>query len=402
VEHEKSSSFQIDGIPGPVNNGPSGTYDAPVILFDLRFPRPDFTIEGADALGNIRFDAAPSTTPAGTVLDRYEWEFGDGATAAGSRAEHPYAPGRYRVILRACNGVPLRRSRAKEVTVGCPRGDLAPWTSADVGAVGFAGSARIRADSTTLDVCAGGVGIGFLKDGFLFVYREVEGDFDLAAEVGDLTGARTDAQVGLTAWEGPTEGSAQASILRVKRDPEVVHLFDRKTSGLAAKRQVVPAAGRWLRIARKAGVLAAYHSADGKVWAQPIATSFNPSGKLLVGFAAAGKEDLSAPHFAALQATFREISFTEGPVAPAFLRADTDGSGAVDITDPVVLLGYLFLGGGVPACPKAGDADDSGELDVTDAVYALNYLFLGRKAPAEPFPAPGTDPTPDNLPCGGG
>jgi hypothetical protein len=51
-------------------------------------------------------------------------------------------------------------------------------------------------------------------------------------------------------------------------------------------------------------------------------------------------------------------------LAPAacerFRRGDVDGDGAASITDPVVLLTHLFLGGPAPGCPDASDADDSG------------------------------------------
>jgi regulation of enolase protein 1 (concanavalin A-like superfamily) len=395
-----SASSQLDGLPGPTNHGPSGTTDAPIILFDLRFPRADFTLEGPDGAGKVTVDAGASTTPAGTALERYEWDFGDGATAPGPRADHLYAPGRYTIVLRVFNDVPLRRSKAKTVTVPCAAGEVAPWTSVDVGTTGLSGSARLSAGGSALDVCAGGSGIGLQKDSFHFVYREVEGDFDLAAEVGDLAGASTGAHVGLMARESFDATAAHASILRVKRSPEGVSLYQRLKAGLSTKIQSVPAAGRWLRLTRREGVLAAYHSADGRTWSDPIAAAFNPAGKVLVGFAVAAKDDLSSRNFAAFQIDFGGIAFSGGPAAPAFLRADADGNGAVEITDAVVLLDYLFLGGTAPACSKAADADDSGELDITDAIYALAYLYLGGPAPPAPFPVPGTDPTPDALPCG--
>jgi hypothetical protein len=89
------------------------------------------------------------------------------------------------------------------------------------------------------------------------------------------------------------------------------------------------------------------------------------------------------------------------PGGPAeFLRGDTDGSGGLDLTDAVVVLGYLFTG--EPAdllCPDAADANDSGALDLSDAIAILGYLFTGAEAPPEPFPGPGPDSTPDPLDC---
>ena len=67
----------------------------------------------------------------------------------------------------------------------------------------------------------------------------------------------------------------------------------------------------------------------------------------------------------------------------------------MDISDAVILLAHLFLGGDRPACADASDADDSGSLDLTDAVYSLGFQFLGGPAPPAPFPDCGVDPTAD-------
>jgi len=82
------------------------------------------------------------------------------------------------------------------------------------------------------------------------------------------------------------------------------------------------------------------------------------------------------------------------PACERFRRGDVDGDGAASITDPVVLLTHLFLGGEAPACPDAADADDSGVLDLSDPIYVLNWQFLGGPEPAAPGPKDcGTDAT---------
>ena len=81
-----------------------------------------------------------------------------------------------------------------------------------------------------------------------------------------------------------------------------------------------------------------------------------------------------------------------------FRRGDTDGGGAVDISDAVLVLNWLFAGGTEPACTDAADSDDSGDVDITDAVRILNWLFSGGVEPASPGPeACGSDPTEDAL-----
>ncbi len=86
--------------------------------------------------------------------------------------------------------------------------------------------------------------------------------------------------------------------------------------------------------------------------------------------------------------------------AARFLRGDGDGTGSVDISDAVAVLGFLFTA--IPpalGCADAGDADDNGLLEITDALAILGYLFLGGEKLPEPFPDPGIDPTEDELDC---
>ncbi|MEM7233071.1 MAG: right-handed parallel beta-helix repeat-containing protein, partial [Planctomycetota bacterium] len=82
-----------------------------------------------------------------------------------------------------------------------------------------------------------------------------------------------------------------------------------------------------------------------------------------------------------------------------FTRGNINGDPRTDISDPVFLLTYLFLGGEQPKCLKATDANDSGRVDLSDSVYMLTFLFLGGPTPRAPFEECGLDPTFDDLSC---
>jgi hypothetical protein len=64
------------------------------------------------------------------------------------------------------------------------------------------------------------------------------------------------------------------------------------------------------------------------------------------------------------------------PTSPVFHRGDSDGNGAMQLTDAVRILNVLFLGVGSIGCKDAADADDNGSIQLTDAVRILNVLFL--------------------------
>ncbi len=71
----------------------------------------------------------------------------------------------------------------------------------------------------------------------------------------------------------------------------------------------------------------------------------------------------------------------------------------INISDPIFIVEYLFVGGREPPCMKAADANDDGTVDISDAIYLLSFLFLGGPRVKEPFSRCGVDPTPDSLDC---
>jgi hypothetical protein len=94
------------------------------------------------------------------------------------------------------------------------------------------------------------------------------------------------------------------------------------------------------------------------------------------------------------------------PAQPEFIRGDVNDSGAVNISDAVCALSFLFDVPGSScanaACPDALDANDSGAFDLADPIATLAYLFAGAVPPPPPFPGCGADPTAgDPLTCSG-
>jgi len=84
-----------------------------------------------------------------------------------------------------------------------------------------------------------------------------------------------------------------------------------------------------------------------------------------------------------------------------FIRGDANDDRAVDLSDAVSILGFLFQGGSAPYCGDASDANDSGVTDISDAVLILLTLFQGEGSMAGPYPQKGFDRTVDTLFCGG-
>ena len=98
------------------------------------------------------------------------------------------------------------------------------------------------------------------------------------------------------------------------------------------------------------------------------------------------------------------FTFSATPLALAadapFRRGDVNDDGSVDISDPIVLLGYLFIGSEEPGCLDSADTNDDGLVNVGDAIAALAYIF--GDGPEPPAPGPlncGLDLTDDTLGC---
>jgi hypothetical protein len=91
-----------------------------------------------------------------------------------------------------------------------------------------------------------------------------------------------------------------------------------------------------------------------------------------------------------------------GEETPPFVRGDSNADGRVDISDAIDILNWLFIARPDLACRMSADVDGSGGrsgISITDPIVLLDYLFRGGTQPAAPFPACGTRPVDPEIPC---
>ena len=101
---------------------------------------------------------------------------------------------------------------------------------------------------------------------------------------------------------------------------------------------------------------------------------------------------------------YEELALEELVPPDVFRRGDANIDGAIDVSDALYTLGYLFgRDGGIPIRPNCFDAvdtTDDGAIDVSDSIYGLNYAFFGGAEPPAPGPIVcGADPSDDALDC---
>ena len=73
-----------------------------------------------------------------------------------------------------------------------------------------------------------------------------------------------------------------------------------------------------------------------------------------------------------------------------FLRGDCNDDGAINISDGVCILNWLFVGTATPGCVAATNTNGDEAANISDATYLLNHLFSGGPDPVQPFPDCGT------------
>ncbi len=93
-----------------------------------------------------------------------------------------------------------------------------------------------------------------------------------------------------------------------------------------------------------------------------------------------------------------DMGADESVLCRPFIRGDGNGSGLVDIADPIYNLTFQHLMGPV-LCAKALDTNDDGMVNIADPIYNLSYQFSSGPPPPLPFPDCGQDPTADSLGC---
>ncbi len=69
--------------------------------------------------------------------------------------------------------------------------------------------------------------------------------------------------------------------------------------------------------------------------------------------------------------------------APDYICGDVNDDMAVNVSDAVFVINYVFIGGEAPAPLESGDTNCDTAVNVSDAVWIINYVFIGGKAPCD-------------------
>jgi hypothetical protein len=329
---------------------------------DAPAPEPFFRADRTQAVQGepVRFEDLSSGP-----ITSLEWDFGDGASGAGSFPTHEYLePGLYAVTLHARGPGGSRSFRHPDRIrilpapniIEIPRIRVAPSTSRVTVPVLLTSDVPIGGFQLAIEPSPQLVWTGFSAAGT--DTRRL--DAELVNVDLEIAGPRTAVIAAvLWDWQEPFDGR---TLPPVDRHAILLLDFDLAPGTQAGESLLLDFVSGFGPQA-KGNVLA---GAEGSASIIP----FTRDGNIIIDATGEG----------------------------AFLRGDSNGDDRVDISDAIGTLLYLFVGGIEPSCADAADTNDDGELDISDAVETLQYLFAGGRYPAYPFPQEGLDGSPDTLP----
>ena len=104
---------------------------------------------------------------------------------------------------------------------------------------------------------------------------------------------------------------------------------------------------------------------------------YRPDVPTLIGFVDAGSDTTTLTATITLSAPFS--------LPNLYRRGDVDANSALELTDALQLLNFLFTLGPSPACLAAADVNADLEISIADAMHSILYLIHDAPPPPAPF-----------------
>ena len=252
-----------------VNNAPSITTQ----------PQSQTVIEGANV--------SVSVTATGTAPLTYQWRKGGvnlgGATSStySLTAVTTNDAGNYDVVVN--NSCGTATSTAATLTVNVSSLP-APWLTADIGAVGIAGSASHSAGVYTIK--GSGTGIAGTSDQFRYVYQTLSGDGSITVRLTSQSGTTTASLAGVMIRETTATGSRFAGVWRRGSGNNNMRAVRRTSTGgsvtsTTSTSQTPP--NCWVRITRTGSSFVMARSTNGTSWTTINTSSITMASEITVG-----------------------------------------------------------------------------------------------------------------------
>ncbi|HEU5087469.1 MAG TPA: hypothetical protein VFT99_08490, partial [Roseiflexaceae bacterium] len=290
-----------------------------------------------------------------------------GANCAPSRV---FPVGNTPVATETVNNLPANSSVCRALGVGpASFGNSMPsgWSSADIGAVGIAGSTSVS--GSTFTVQASGADVWDTVDEFRYTYRSFSGNFDFQARVASVSNTDPWTKAGIMARNTTANNSSHAFALV---SPANGTAFQRRTAtgGFTSHTAgPVAAAPYWVRLVRSGNSFTAYTSSNGSSWTNVGSETISMNASINIGLALVSHND-----GALAQAVFDSVSINGAPVSTG---TQTSAQSCVHVASKPyarVYGGDVSAGGGLVTSP---DTPTDCSLSPWAAVIGWNRRAAG-------------------------
>ena len=163
-----------------------------------------------------------------------------------------------------------------------------PWQTADIGAVGAAGSASYT--NGTFTVVGSGEDIQGTADEFRFVYQTASGACEIKARVTGVGNTNPWAKAGVMIRESLTAGSRHAMMI-VSASSGVEFLRRTSTGGTSSQTLSSGSTPLWVRVVRNGKKFTGYTSPDGAIWTTIGSANINMASSVYVGLCVTSHAD---------------------------------------------------------------------------------------------------------------
>ena len=246
---------------------------------------PSITTQPQSQTVNIGASVTFSVVATGTGPLSYQWKKNTvdigGATSDSYTISsvQPTDAGSYTVVVT--NSVGSVTSSAATLTVNSLP---APWETADIGAVGIAGSANESAGNFT--VTGSGTGITGSSDQFRYVYQTMSGDGSITAKINSHSGTTTSSHAGVMIRETTATGSMFAAVVHRGSGGKNMYAIRRTSTGgstasTSSTSQTPP--NCWVKITRTGNSLTMQRSTNGTSWTTINTSTITMATNITVG-----------------------------------------------------------------------------------------------------------------------
>ncbi|MFD0896033.1 hypothetical protein KBB96_08810 [Luteolibacter ambystomatis] len=157
-----------------------------------------------------------------------------------------------------------------------------PWSSADVGGVGLAGTSSWSDDG--FSITGSGTDIWGSADAFRYTYQPLSGDGEIIAQVEDIEDTHDWAKAGVMIRESLAPGSKHA-LMTLSSASGAAFQYRGSTNGSSSSTAADHEVPGWVKLKRTGNVLTGSISDDGVTWSQVGSATISMASEIYAGLA---------------------------------------------------------------------------------------------------------------------